>query len=584
MTTTEQAPPTPSASPLPDEAVRASLDATIATVQAGEQRWAELGITERAALLGQVHAAVASQSEQWVAAAVRAKSLDPGSPLVGEEWLSGPYCTLSALLAVQHSLATVAQGASPVAAKKLGRAPGNRVSVPVLPNNSFEYLLLHGFSAEVWMKPGVTETQVRETAGLGALTPTQTGGVGLVLGAGNISAIAPLDALYELVANNRVVVLKLNPTMDELLPVFTAAFAPLIELGVLAIVSGGGDVGSYLAHHPDIAHVHITGSSVTHDVIVWGQGADAAARRASGTPALDKPITSELGGVSPVIIVPGKWSKADLAYQAKHVATMRLHNSGYNCVAGQVVILSQEWPQREAFVAELRKAVAAAPARAPWYPGSDSRVAAANASYKKADRLGANGGRLLVDARDGVDATALQTTEYFSPVLGIIDLPGTGQAFVDAAIEHANTQLVGTLGANVIATPATLKELGDGFTESLVRLDYGTIAVNAWTALGFLASGAPWGAFPGHTIDDVQSGIGVVHNAFFLKDTERTIVRGAFRPFPQSFAGGEFSLAPKAPWFVDARSAAKTGQLLTRFATKPSWAKLPAIFVSAFRA
>lgn len=584
MTTTEQATPSASAPPLPDSGVRANLDAAIAKVQAGEQRWAGLGIPERVALLGRVHAAVASQAEQWVAAAVVAKNLDPDSPLVGEEWLSGPYCTMSGLLVLQHSLTAVADGKSPVEDMKFGTAPGGRVVVPVLPTTPYEYLLLHGFSADVWMRPGITRTEVRARAGLGALTPTETAGVGLVLGAGNISSIAPLDVLYELVANNRVVVLKLNPTMNELLSVYTAAFAPLIELGLLAIVTGAGDVGSYLANHPDIAHVHITGSAVTHDVIVWGAGSDGAARRAAGTPVLDKPITSELGGVSPIIVVPGEWSQADLKFQAQHVATQRLHNGGYNCVAGQVVVLSSEWPQREAFVAELRKAIETAPERVPWYPGSADRVTAASTAYAKADRLGKGGGRLIVDARNGVDAAAIQTTEYFSPVLGIVDLPGTGQAFLDAAVDHANTALVGTLGANIIVAPASLKDLGSGFDEALAKLEYGTIAVNAWTAVGFLTAGAPWGAFPGHTIEDVQSGIGIVHNAFLLQDTERTIVRGPFRPFPRSFVGGEFSLSPKPPWFVSARSARRTGQLLTRFAAQPSWAKLPGIFVSAFRA
>ncbi|MFC7489342.1 MULTISPECIES: aldehyde dehydrogenase family protein [unclassified Knoellia] len=584
MTTTETATPSGNAPAVPDESTRAALDAAIATVRAGEQRWAELGLRDRVDLLGRVHAAVAAQAEQWVAAAVRAKDLDPDSPLAGEEWLSGPYCTLSALSALQHTLTAVAQGRSPIETQRFGTAPGGRVAVPVLPTSRYEYLLLHGFSADVWMKPGLSASDVRANAGLGALTPTSTGGVGLVLGAGNITSIAPLDVLYELVAHNRVVVLKLNPTMDELLPVYTAAFAPLIELGLLAVVTGAGDVGSYLAQHPGFSHVHITGSAVTHDVIVWGPGPEGAARRAAGTPVLGKPITSELGGVSPIIVVPGEWSAADLRFQAQHVATQRLHNGGYNCIAGQVVVLSSEWPQREAFVEELRRALAQAPERAPWYPGSCDRVAAAGAAYGRADRLGQGGGRLLVDARNGVDASAIETTEYFSPVLGIVDVPGTGQAFLDAAVAHANTALVGTLGANLIVAPATLKELGSGFDEALARLEYGCIAVNAWTGLGFLAAGAPWGAFPGHTLADVQSGIGVVHNAFLLEDAERTIVRGPFRPFPRSVLGGELSLSPKPPWFVSARSARRTGQLLTQFAAKPSWAKLPRIFASAFRA
>ncbi|MEO6512948.1 MAG: hypothetical protein ABIO16_18260, partial [Nocardioides sp.] len=91
-------------------------------------------------------------------------------------------------------------------------------------------------------------------------------------------------------------------------------------------------------------------------------------------------------------------------------------------------------------------------------------------------------------------------------------------------------------------------------------------------------------AFPGHTLEDVQSGIGVVHNAFLLADVERTVVRGPFRPFPRSAVRGEFALSPKPPWFVSTRTARTTGELLTRFAAKPSWAKLPRIFGSAFMA
>ncbi len=111
------------------------------------------------------------------------------------------------------------------------------------------------------------------------------------------------------------------------------------------------------------------------------------------------------------------------------------------------------------------------------------------------------------------------------------------------------------------------------------------MAVNAWTGVGFLTANASWGAFPGHTLDDVGSGIGVVHNALLLDDVERTVVRGPFRPFPRSVAGGEFALSPKPPWFVSARSARTTGELLTRLRrrSRPG-RKLPGIFASAFRA
>lgn len=60
MTTTDQATRSASAPPLPEADVRATLDEAIAMLQAGEQRWAGLGLPERIALLGRVHAAVAS--------------------------------------------------------------------------------------------------------------------------------------------------------------------------------------------------------------------------------------------------------------------------------------------------------------------------------------------------------------------------------------------------------------------------------------------------------------------------------------------------------------------------------------------
>ncbi|WP_353647695.1 hypothetical protein ABLG96_12400 [Nakamurella sp. A5-74] len=80
--------------------------------------------------------------------------------------------------------------------------------------------------------------------------------------------------------------------MDAMLEPYRHAFAPLIDLAVLRIVIGGADVGSHLAHHPRVSHVHITGSARTHDVVVFGTGADGVRRKAAGDPLLDKPIAS----------------------------------------------------------------------------------------------------------------------------------------------------------------------------------------------------------------------------------------------------------------------------------------------------
>ena len=86
-----------------------------------------------------------------------------------------------------------------------------------------------------------------------------------------------------------------------------------------------------------------------------------------------------------------------------------------------------------------------------------------------------------------------------------------------------------------------------------------------------------------HRLDNIQSGRGVVHNALLLDRTERTVVHGPFRPSPRSILHGEWSISPKPPWFVDNKTAATTGRRLSRFAARPRWRALPAIFASALR-
>ncbi len=325
----------------------------------------------------------------------------------------------------------------------------------------------------------------------------------------------------------------------------------------------------------------MTGSAATHDAIVFGTDADSAQRRAENRPLLTKDITSELGGVSPIIVLPGAWSKADLRFQAEHLVTQRLHNGGYNCIAGQVAVLSADWDQKDEFLAEIRAALTRAPARPAYYPGSDARVAAVLKAFPEAEQIGP--GRVLVVAGDPEKAEHLLRTEVFAPVLGVIELPGSGPEFLDSAVAVANNEFTGTLGVNLIARPSTLKELGPGFETALARLRYGTIAVNAWTGVAFATPAASWGAFPGHTVNDVQSGIGVVHNALLLSNPERTVVRGPFRPFPRSLLNGEASVSPRPPWFVTNPTAARTARAMTDFGVRPGWARLPRVVISALR-
>lgn len=551
--------------------VRAALDEAIAAVAAGSRAWTLLTLGQRRTLLQRVRAAVGAVASEWAEVASTSKGVPPGHPLRGEEWLSGPYAALVALDAYAFTLAALARGESPAARAKTGTAPGGRTVVHTSPLSAIDSLILSGFTTEVWLEPGVTADDARREAGLAQREPTVAGGVGVVLGAGNVAAIPFLDVLYELLASNRTVILKVNPTQDALVPVFERALAPLIEPGFLRIVRGGGDVGAYLTRHPSIAHVHITGAESTFRAIV---------------PGLSVPITAELGGVSPIIVVPGDWSSADLRFQAEHIVTMRLHNSGHNCIAGQVVIVSADWAQKDAFLRELRAAYDRAPRRPVWYPNSEAKLDAVRTQYPDATWCGDGTRALVMTTADS--RTPLEQTEYFAPVLGVVSLNGTGQAFLDAAVAHANDHLAGTLGANVLIEPVTQRELGDGFEQAIAELRYGTVAINAWTAFGFLTPTATWGAFPGGTLDDAPSGIGVVHNAFLLDRVERTVVRGPFRPFPRAvrtaLRGGGLSVLPKPPWFVTARTGATVAEGLTRFRIDGNLPRLVVTLVKAFGA
>ena len=545
----------------------AELDEMVAELASGAKTWAAMDLHERADLLRATQKSVAASAGIWAGAATSAKRVPSGS-LEGEEWMSGPAATAPMLGEYADTLHLLADGRSAIDGRKLGTAPGGRVTVRILPGDLKDTLLFNGFVGEVWLQPGVTADQARSDAGLGAKRVGENGGVGLVLGAGNISAIGPLDVAYELVAHNRVSILKLNPTFQHLLPVYERALAPLIESGLLRIVNGGAEVGGYLADHPGIGHVHITGSGRTHDAIVWGPGEEGARNKAAGTPTLTKEMTSELGGVSPIIVVPGAWSKGDLRFQAEHVVTQRLHNAGHNCIGGQALIVSAQWDQKDAFLAEIRGVLEEITPRAPWYPNGQASIDRAKATYgTDAEQVGS---AVLVTMRDE-SPSELYDGEYFAAVLGITELPGTGADFLANAVEFANSRLDGTLGGSIIAHPKDIKAMGDRFQELVAELKYGAVGINVWSGVAFLLGGATWGAYPGHTLDAVGSGVGVVHNTHLLDHVEKTVVSGPFHMFPASVLSGELTLAPRPPWFVTAKTSATVGKALAALAGKRTW-------------
>ncbi len=384
-----------------------------------------------------------------------------------------------------------------------------------------------------------------------------------MLGAGNIASIPVLDLVYKLFVEDQVVLLKLNPVNDYVGPFLEKAFASLIDDGFLRIVYGGAEVGRFICAHELVDTIHVTGAGQTHDAIVWGMGEEAARRRVSGEPLIDKPITSELGCVTPILVVPGKWSKAQIDYQARHVASMVTHNASFNCNAGKVLVLAEGWPQRDAFLAKVREALAAAPPRYAYYPGAQERYGAFLEHYPQAEVLGKSGGgvlpwTLIPSVPPKKEEYALQN-EAFCGVLAHVDLPvSDAPSFLEKAPRFVNENVEGTLSIALLIDRSTRDRCEQAFEQALAELRYGAIGVNAWPGLIFALGTTTWGAYPGHSREEIGSGIGVVHNAMLFDHPQKSIVYAPFRIFP------------KPLWFFDHQNLLATAKALTALEASPS--------------
>jgi aldehyde dehydrogenase (NAD(P)+) len=563
------------------------LDRDLAVLQQHAVEWARLGFAGKVRHLAAMRARTVEVAAEWVDLAARAKGI-AGTPLAGEEWFSGPYALLIALDRLIATVGDVARTGSPTLPAAVRVHADQQVVVDVFPVEASDKVLLSGVRAELWMEPGITRDTLREHTASGLRDAVRRGYVTLVLGAGNIASIPPLDALTVLYTHGSVVMLKLNPVNAYLGPVFARVFGSLIDEGFLRIADGGPEAGAYLCAQPAIEAIHLTGGERTHDAIVFGTGPDAAARKAEARPVLDKPVTSELGNVTPVIVVPGPWSEPDLGFQAAHVATMKLHNAGANCIAAQVLITARSWDLAPRFLDKVRLALGSAPARPSYYPGATERQRQITATHPAAETIAAPDGgdpRTFVAGLDPENRDEpLFRTEAFGPVLAQTALGGDdAAAFLRNAVAFCNDVLAGTLGAAILIHPRTIAELGPAFDDAVAALRYGSVTINTWPGVAFLLPTASWGAYPGNTIAAVGSGIGCVHNTFQFDQPQKTVVRAPFAPFPRSLGDGERTLLPLPPWFVTHRRADAVGRRMFAFAAKPSAVRMAATALEAMR-
>ena len=568
---------------------QSALEDDLAVLQAAKNTWVGVNIRSRIQLLTKIKDCLLSVADDWVDTANKAKKIEHDEPVAGEEWFSGPCALMMACTGLIETLEGLDKHNQKTGPSFRQTVTG-QLAVKAFPRDIWHRLLLSGFKADIWMQPKVTSSTLNEQIAVeyqGQDRDHHTNGkVAVVLGAGNIGSISPLDALHKLFNENQVVMLKLNPVNDYLKPHLSAAFAPLIDLGVLRICHGDVSVGAFLVDHPMVDELHITGAAASHDAIVWGVGDEAIKNKTENSPKNKRQITSELGAVSPTIVVPGPWSDADFRFQAEHLATMKLHNASYNCVSVQCLLVSDTWSGTTKLLDEFETTVRTHAKRHAYYPGSDDRQTKfeqQNKHSRRIDRGEHVPGLSVADLQETDDPSWSLANEVFAPALNIKRLGSSDpETFLRDAIAWANENLYGTLGSNILIHPDTIRAIGrPKFDAILADFKYGMIAVNAWTGVGFLLPTLPWGGFPGASLENVGSGIGTVHNTMMIENTERTVLEGPFRPFPRSLFSRDPSIMPRPPWFVTAKRQSAVGRQLTHFYHRPSLLKLPRLLLDA---
>lgn len=556
------------------------IDQKLEELHRSKAHWAGMPLERRIDYLRSILKGIEAAGARMAMAGVEAKGIPPESAQVGEEFFGGPVVTARTVRLLLQTLDDIHKLGAPRLPKKAVRTrPDGQVAVKVFPTGLLDSVLFGGFTAEVWQQQGVTADNLSShMAEFYRREKPPEGKVALVLAAGNVASIGPLDMVYKLFVEGQVVLCKFNPVNDYTGPFIEEMFADLMRDGFVRTEYGGADVGDYLCQHPAVDEIHITGSDRTHDIIVFGPGEEGAKRKAESSPRNDKRITSELGNVSPIVVMPGHWTESELRFQAENVATQLANNAGFNCNAARVVILHEGWTQKRAFLDMLRAVFAALPQRKAYYPGAERKYAQFVQAHPQAQPVGPRSeGVLPWTIIPDVPATEESATafkeEAWCSIVAQTTLPGADAGeFLRNAVRFCNETVWGTLNACIIIHPKVRKAIGEAALErAIADLEYGSVAVNHWPGLCYGFGCTTWGAYPGHTLDDIQSGIGVVHNTYLFDKPEKTVLQGPFTVFP------------KPPWFVTHKRSDKVARKMLELETTGSLAHVPGVILNAVR-
>ena len=576
--TTPTANPARAAAQPPRPTAERLLDSMVARLREEASVFAKLPLHDRIALARSMQAGYLANAKRSVHAACAAKGLQLGTAAEGEEW-TNPWSVVRHLRLITESLRALERtGNTPIG--PVSRTIDGRLSIRVFPANGIDGVLFSGITAEVHTEAGVTEEAMQRSRASFYKAPRHEGRTVLVLGAGNLTMIPAMDVITKLFNEGKVCLLKMNPVNSYHGPFLEEAFAEPIARGFLAVAYGGAEEGAYLARHPGIDEIHLTGSDRTYDALVWGPpGPEREARKARNAPLVTKPVTAELGNVSPVLVVPAPYSDKELAFQAEAIVGAMVHNASFNCNSAKLALSPKGWKGRERLISAIERVLAATPARKAYYPGAEERWQRLTQGRQTVRTMGsATEGQLPWTLLPGLDPTDSAEPAFSTePFCAILSETAVGSddpiEYLERAVEFANDRIWGTLSATVVVHPRMLKDprLKQAVDRAITRLRYGSVAINAWAGLSFALGTPPWGAHPSSSPADIQSGTGWVHNTPMLEGIEKTVLRHPL------------TIMPKPVTFPSHRTAHTLLRRLTALEETASWARVPGVIAAAMR-
>jgi acyl-CoA reductase-like NAD-dependent aldehyde dehydrogenase len=523
------------------------MKATEALDQLNPQKWAQTNHNERLQLLSQVRSNLKRFGGELAHSDTEMKNALMGETHYNDA-ISGvstvvPMATaITACIDLYESLMHSAMP-EPVSINKVSEG---LYDIHVFPNQPRDKMMYSGRKDILRVKGEPRQVNPME----------KSAGIIAVLGAGNYSSA--LELIKAIFLENCAVAHKPHHLNEKTDRIWAKVMQPLVDHGALSFCDA--DQGRELTADERLTKIYFTGGSATAHAIMN---------------ATDTELVSECGGNNPCVIVPGDrpWTEKEIAHQAAHIITIAKLNGGAVCGRTQTIVTSRNWPQREAFLAALKKAIVEdTPAAGTYYPGSNEVAKRFLEAYPDAEVLKPECGKYK--SADFMMITGVEedsysfTHEAFCQIINetALDTPANVKEFLPRAVEFCNTHLLGTLGAAILIDDDTKKAHQSILDQAITDMEYGAIAINTMPPMIFLNPYLTWGG--NEEGKELVSGRGNFGNALCFENVEKSIM------FDNFMSPGHMIMTNKGAFDTLATN-------MTRYAVEPGWLNLFRLMMGA---